>query len=231
MPGHFKGSAGVPGNWHEAVSITIKSFANGAGVVDLSGAGIEAFTCSGKTVSKTGSNLNLKGSSGCLPDGMVLQNLQYCSAYDAIHLMFKDSGGHIPLPQSITLARVSAAEISACKGTDDPMPGDYKGTVGIPGLANEDVSITIKSFANGAGVVDFAGAGMEAFTCSSKQVSKSGSDLDLEDSFDCLPDGIALQNLQYCSADDTIHLKIKDSGDHIPLPIPMTLKRISVVMV
>merc|ERR1712003_331419 len=135
--------------------------------------GMEAFTCGGKQVTISGNDITLADSSDCLPDGIALQNLQYCSSDDTIHLKIKDSGDHIPLPIPMTLKRVAAAESSACKGTDDPMPGDYKGTVGIPGLANEGVSITIKSFASGAGVVDFTGAGMEAFTCSGKQISKS----------------------------------------------------------
>merc|ERR1711862_507982 len=231
MPGDYKGTVGIPGLANEDVSITIKSFADGAGLVDFTGAGMEAFTCSGKQITKTDSDVDLEDSSECLPDGIALQNLQYCSGDDTIHLKIKDSGDHIPLPIPMTLKRVSSAERGACKGTDDPMPGDYKGTVGIPGLANEDVTISLKSFAGGSGVVDFTGAGMEAFTCSGKQITKSGSDVDLEDSSDCLPDGIALQNLQYCSSDDTIHLKIKDSGDHIPLPIPMTLKKVSAIMV
>merc|ERR1712137_297071 len=40
-------------------------------------------------------------------------------------------------------------DLANCKGTDDPTPGDYHGKVGIPGLADEDVTITIKSYAGG----------------------------------------------------------------------------------
>merc|ERR1712048_172732 len=158
------GKVGIPGLADEDVTISIKSYSSGAGVVDFSGSGMKAFTCSGKQVSISGNDITLEDSSDCLPDGIALQNLQYCSDDDTIHLKIKDSGDHIPLPIPMTLKRVSDFA-AACKGTADPTPGDYHGKVGIPGLADEDVTITIKSYVGGAGVVDFVGSGVETFTC------------------------------------------------------------------
>merc|ERR1712151_1140462 len=103
----------------------------------------------------------------------------------------------IPLPVTATLKKVACAgfdEFATCTGSSDPVvtgPTCYRGKGGALGLT-ETVTVTLKQYSSGAGSLDFSGDGIEAFTCSGKSFTKSGQDITLEVSSDCLPDKIVV---------------------------------------
>merc|ERR1711879_1137018 len=104
------------------------------------------------------------------------------------------------------------------------MGGDvcYRGKGGALGLT-ETVTVTLKEYSSGAGSLDF-GDGIEAFTCTAKSFTKSGQDITLSDSSDCLPSGIVVSGVKYCSDSDTIKITVKDTA--VPLPISAIMSKI-----
>jgi hypothetical protein len=89
----------------EIVTVKIKDFANGAGHVDFSGGeGIEAFTCSGKTFTKSGQDITFGDASDCLPNHTEVSAVTYCSDSDTMKISVKDT--EIPLPISAIASKV-----------------------------------------------------------------------------------------------------------------------------
>jgi len=83
----------------------------------------------------------------------------------------------------------------------------------------------MNDFADGAGSLDFSGDGIIAFTCSGKQLTKSGQDISLEDSSDCLPSGVEVSAIKYCSDSDTIKVTVKDTA--VPIPVSALLSKVA----
>jgi len=225
----YQGKAGALG-LTETVTIKVNDFADSAGHVDLAGDGIEAFTCSGKGFTKAGQDIALEDSSDCLPSGIEVTAVKYCSDSDTMKVTVKDTS--VPLPISAIATRVdcAAAETEAafatCSGDADPVITEaqcYQGSAGALGLT-ETVTIKVNDFADSAGHVDLAGDGIESFTCSGKGFTKAGQDIALEDSSDCLPSGIEVTAVKYCSDSDTMKVTVKDTS--VPLPISATAKRV-----
>merc|ERR1712046_428485 len=199
----------------------------GAGKLEFTVSGIEGFTCSDKTYTKAGSDVTLSDLSDCLPDHVVVSKVQYCSDDDTMKVTVKDD--QVPLPVSATLKNVPCAgrdEFASCTGDADPVITDatcYKGSAGALGLT-ETVTVKVLDFSNGAGHVDFSGEGIESFTCSGKSLTKSGQDITFEDSSDCLPSGIVVSGVKYCSDSDTMKTTVKDTA--VPLPISAIMSKI-----
>ena len=95
-----------------------------------------------------------------------------------------------------------------CTGSDDPdvsgLPLKYAGKVSALGK-EEDVTLTLETYADGKGTGDFSGAGIVAKECDGVPFTKSGQDLAVDLS-PCggLPAGASLSNTKYCSDQDKV---------------------------
>merc|ERR1712070_916323 len=154
-PTCYQGEGGALG-LTETVTVSINDFADGAGSLDFSGEGIIGFTCSGKQMTKSGQDISLEDSSDCLPNGVEVSAVKYCSDSDTIKSTVKDKA--VPLPVSAQLSKVACEGAnSACSGSEDPVitePTCYQGQGGALGLT-ETVTVSINDFADGAGSLDF----------------------------------------------------------------------------
>jgi len=120
----------------------------------------------------------------------------------------------------------SATELKAsCTGSGDPAGAGvcYQGSAGALGL-KENVKVDLKKYAAGAGTMSLTGSGIKGFTCSDHAFTKSGQDIKADLS-DCLPDGITVDAVKYCSDSDTVAVTVKDKA--VPVPITATLKKVA----
>jgi archaellum component FlaF (FlaF/FlaG flagellin family) len=225
-PACYEGSAGALG-LTETVKVNILEVNDGAGKLEFSGSGIEGFTCSDKTYTKSGSDVTLSDLSDCLPAHVEVTKTQYCSDDDTMKVTVKDDT--VPLPVTATLKNVPCAGrdvFATCTGAEDPVISGsvcYQGKAGALGLT-ETVTVKVNDFSNGGGHVDLFGDGIEAFTCTGKSFTKDGQDITLEDSSDCLPSGIVVSGVKYCSDSDTMKITVKDQT--VPLPISAIASKI-----
>jgi len=104
----YSGSAGALG-LTETVTVTIHDFADAKGHVDVIGSGIEAITCKGKGVTKSGQDLTAD-LDDCLPSAVAITGLKYCSDSDEIRVTVKDKS--VPIPVSATLKKTDCASVS-----------------------------------------------------------------------------------------------------------------------
>ena len=140
-----------------------------AGNLDFSGSGIEAFTCSDETYIKSGTELTLSDTSDCMSSKVEVTQVLYCSDNDQVQVSVKDLV--VPLPIVAKLNKVacaSAEEFAICTGDADPMIS--------------------------AGTFDFSGTGIEVCACTGKTMTKSGQEITISDSSDCLPSGIVVSD-------------------------------------
>lgn len=225
-PACYEGSAGALG-LTETVKVNLLEVGEGEGKLEFTGSGIEGFTCSDKTYTKSGSDVTLSDLSDCLPDHVEVTKTQYCSDDDTMKVTVKDDT--VPLPVTATLKNVPCSGFdvfASCTGDADPVISGatcYKGKAGALGLT-ETVTVKINDFDSGAGHVDFFGDGIESFTCSGKTFTKSGQSISFSDSSDCLPSGIVVSDLKYCSDSDTLKITVKDTA--VPLPISAIMSKI-----
>jgi hypothetical protein len=225
-PACYEGSAGALG-LTETVKVNLLEVSAGAGKLEFSGSGIEGFTCSDKTYTKSGSDVSLSDLSDCLPAHVEVTKTQYCSDDDTMKVTVKDDT--VPLPVTATLKNVPCAGrdvFATCTGDADPVISDaacYQGKAGALGLT-ETVTVKVNDFSNGGGHVDFFGDGIEAFTCTGKSFTKAGQDITFEDASDCLPSGIVVSGVKYCSDSDTMKITVKDTS--VPLPISAIASKI-----
>merc|ERR1711908_240977 len=89
-------------------------------------------------------------------------------------------------------------------------------------MGTEDVKVNVKSFASGKGSLDLAGSGIEAFTCKDHSFTKSGQEIAVDVS-DCVPSGISVSDVKYCSDSNQIKVTVKDKA--VPLPISALLSK------
>jgi len=210
----------------ENVDVQIDDLAGGAGHIEVSGSGIEAFTCTNKEFTKADQSISTD-LTDCQPDGISISAIKYCSDQDTIKVTVKADA--VPLPVTATMQKVDCASrqaLATCSGTDDPVvtePICYHGKGGALGLT-ETVDVKIDDFADGAGHIEVAGDGIEAFTCANKEFSKGGQDI-TTDLTDCQPDGIANTAIKYCSDQDTIRVTVKDTS--VLLPVSATMQRVA----
>merc|ERR1712232_1186023 len=108
----YHGSAGALG-LKENVDVVIRDFANAAGHVDVSGGGIESFTCSNKAVSKHGQDISTDSLTDCLPSAIQLKTLEYCSDQDQIKVTVKDKAVPLPITAYLTKVDCKAEQTSA----------------------------------------------------------------------------------------------------------------------
>jgi len=106
-PRCYHGSGGALG-LKENVDVKILDLASNAGHIQVSGDGIESFTCSNKPFTKSGQAINTD-LSDCAPDHITIPTINYCSDQDSIKVVVKDDT--IPLPVSATLKKVDCASI------------------------------------------------------------------------------------------------------------------------
>jgi hypothetical protein len=225
-PTCFEGTAGALGVT-ETVKVNLEEVNAGAGKVSFTGEGVEAFTCSHKDYTHNGLDLALGDVSDCLPDKVQISKLQYCSDSDEVDVSVKVSVVPLPIKAKLTRVACDGENFNSCKGSDDPVvsePACYEGRGGALGLT-ENVKVTLNDFAGGAGSLDFSGDGIIGFTCSGKKITKSGQDVALEDSSDCLPHGVDVSSIKYCSDSDTIKITVRDKS--VPLPVSAQLSRVA----
>jgi len=97
-------------------------------------------------------------------------------------------------------------ELATCTGSADPTAGVcYQGAT-----LGETVKIDLKTFASGKGKLSLTGAGLKAFTCGDHDFTKSGQDV-TTDLSDCLPSGVTVESVKYCSDSDNVVVKVKDT--------------------
>lgn len=208
----YEGAAGALG-LKEHVKVDVKSFASSNGVMDLSGSGIESFTCKDHKFTKSGQEIKVDVTD-CVPSAITVSDVKYCSDSDQIKVTVKDKA--VPLPISAILSKVDCAKSNLswpwpakCEGSGDPTTGScYEGEKGALGK-DETIKIALKKYANGAGSMDLSGSGAAGFTCKDHSFTKSGQNIKV-DLADCLPKGVELRTLQYCSKADTISVTIHD---------------------
>merc|ERR1712048_1273826 len=109
-PGCYEGSAGALG-LTETGQVNLKEVGAGQGSIEFSGTGIEGFTCTDKTYTKSGTDLTLSDCSDCLPDHIEVSKVQYCSDDDTVKVTVKDDT--IPLPVTATLKRLLVQDLTS----------------------------------------------------------------------------------------------------------------------
>merc|ERR1712046_395179 len=120
----------------------------------------------------------------------------------------------VPLPISALLSKVACttsavSDMASCSGSAPPAAGTcYEGSAGALGVT-ETVKVNLKSYGNGAGTMDLTGTGIEGFTCADHSFTVSGQEVNVDLS-DCLPSGVTLPDVKYCSDSDTITVTVKD---------------------
>merc|ERR1712032_230775 len=221
----YEGAAGALGV-KETVKVNLKAYASGKGTMDLTGTGIQGFTCADHAFTKSGQAITTD-LSDCLPSGVTVPSVKYCSASDTIAVTVKDKV--VPIPITATLKKVSCAasneiDFATCTGTADPASGGvcYEGKAGAFGLT-EDVTVNVKTFAGGKGTMDLSGSGIEKFTCSDHSFTKTGQEISV-DVTDCVPSAITVSDVKYCSDSDQIKVTVKDKS--VPLPISALLSKV-----
>jgi len=221
----YEGAAGALGV-KETVKVSLKAYASGAGTLDLTGTGIQGFTCADHSFSKSGQDI-ATDLSDCLPSGVTVPSVKYCSDSDTITVTVKDKV--VPIPITATLKKVSCAasndiDFATCSGTADPAgAGCYEGKAGALGLT-ETVKVDVKAIASGKGTMDLSGSGIESFTCADHSFTKSGQEISVDVS-DCAPSAITVSDVKYCSDSDQIKVTVKDKA--VPIPISALLSKVS----
>jgi C1A family cysteine protease len=122
-------------------------------------------------------------------------------------------------------ATLVGSAAASCSGTADPVvtePQCYEAKAGALGLT-ETVRVTVKDFASGAGHIDVVGSGVEEINCTGKDFTKSGQSIST-DLGDCVPSTASISEIDYCSDQDALKVKVKVSG--VPLPITTTASRV-----
>lgn len=224
-PRCFEGTAGALGVT-ETVIVNLEEVNTGSGKVSFTGSGVEAFTCSHKSYTHSGLDLVLEDTSDCMPSTVSIKELEYCSDSDEIDVSVKVKDVPLPIKASLTRVACDGENYEACKGSADPVVTEatcYEGRGGALGLT-ETVTVILKDFADSAGHLDFSGDGIIGFSCTGKSLTKSGQEITLEDSSDCLPDGVEVSSVKYCSDSDTIKVTVKDTA--VPLPVSALLSKV-----
>jgi len=113
--------------------VKVNDYAAPAGHVDISGDGIEGFTCSGKPFTKSGQDLALD-LSDCAPSGITISEVKYCSDQDTIKVTVKDNA--VPIPISAVLSKTDCnAEVQPAM---DIMWEEFKAAHGKTYNGDED---------------------------------------------------------------------------------------------
>lgn len=125
----------------------------------------------------------------------------------------------------LSAASASELPLARCSGSDDPAAVGvcYKGAAGI-GALKETVTVDLKTFASAKGTLALSGSGITGFKCADHAFTKSGQDI-TADLSDCLPAGITLDSVKYCSSTDQIHVVVKDKA--VPIPFGATLSKVA----
>merc|ERR1712070_1025929 len=190
--------------------------ADGSFDVDVKAAGTTLTTCTGNICGASSCDLpagtgsvNFRGLACPVAAGDVSLDFdvsisQYVPSSLAVlemDITAEGSNGKLMCAKINTSPADGESSNGSCSGADDPViaePTCYQGEGGALGLT-ETVTVKLNNFADGAGSLDFSGEGIIGFTCSGKKLTKSGQDISLEDSSDCLPSGVEVSAVKYCS--------------------------------
>lgn len=120
QPRCYHGKAGALG-LTESVDVTLKDFAAGNGHIDVSGGGIEDFSCSNHAFSKSGQAINTD-LTDCVPTAITVKSVKYCSDDDTVQVTVADKA--VPLPITATLKKVDCG--SAVESAMDSMWNEFQ---------------------------------------------------------------------------------------------------------
>lgn len=228
----YQGSAG-PWGFGETIKLHVKEYANGAGQVDLVGSGALGFTCANRTFNKSGQKVSVD-LSHCLPRGVEVSDVEYCSDTDTVDITVKDV--HLPIPIGATLEKVPCDQgefnlltFASCKGLGNPPSGAcYQGGAKKLG-ESEDVVVEIKSFAAGDGVgngvISLSGHGAMDFSCTNQTFSKRGQEISTDLSQCVKSNVVSIKEVEYCSDSDQIKVVVKVV--HVPFGVPTFLSKVA----
>jgi hypothetical protein len=101
--GCYEGKAGALG-LTEDIKVDVKSYASGEGTIDLTGSGIEGFTCKEHSFTKSGQQISVDVSD-CVPKAIAVSDVKYCSDSDQVKVTVKDKT--VPFPISAILSKVA----------------------------------------------------------------------------------------------------------------------------
>merc|ERR1712080_214302 len=211
----------------ESINVKVDDFTAPKGDLELTGSGIKTLSCSKHSFTKSGQEISTD-LSDCLPTDVAVNSVEYCSDQDAISVTVKDKS--VPLPITAQLTRVDCATMEAeapltCSGSADPIVKAtqcYSGSAGALGL-KENVNVKIDDFTAPKGDLELTGDGIKTLSCSKHSFSKSGQEISTDLS-DCLPSGVAVRSIKYCSDQDAISVSVKDKS--VPFPIKAQLTRV-----
>merc|ERR1719158_1004120 len=105
--------------------------------MSLSGTGIESLTCGDHSFTKAGQEISVDVSD-CVPSGIEVSDVKYCSDSDQIKVTVKDKA--VPLPISALLSKTTCSQsvnsgMGACSGSGDPSEATcYEGQAGALGV-------------------------------------------------------------------------------------------------
>jgi len=234
FPRCYSGSKSIFGQG-ESVAVTITDFdtSTGTGHFHLSGSGVAGFTCGSHEFTKDGQTISAD-LSDCLPSGVEITSLTYCSDQDTLDVSVNDKNIPFGLGKvSVALGNVACnAEVavnslgSSCSGTSVPetVPHCFSGSKTVFG-EGESVSVTISDFDASASTGHFhlSGSGVSGFTCDSHEFTKDGQSISTDLS-DCLPHNVEITSLTYCSDQDTLEVAVNDKN------IPWGLGKLTVAL-
>lgn len=200
----------------ETVTVTVLDFDSESqtGHVRLMGNGVSNFACSSHVFTKDGQAIDVD-LSDCLPRGVVINEIDYCSDQGSLSIKLDDTNipwGYgkvtVEAKETANCDVVEATDSSSCSGSGDTQPGCYVGGKKVFG-EGETVAITMLDFdsASQTGHVRISGDGVSNFACSSRQFSKDGQDIHVDFS-DCLPSSVELDAIDYCSDQDQLSVKL-----------------------
>merc|ERR1711977_172420 len=125
----YEGKAGAL-DLTEDVKVSVKSYAGGKGTMDLSGSGIESFTCKDHSFFKSGQEISVDVSD-CVPHAITVSDVKYCSDSDQVKVTVKDKT--VPLPISAMLSKTT------CVKSSDSELASESATQELPSIASSPV--------------------------------------------------------------------------------------------
>jgi len=201
----------------ETVEITLEDFADPTGHFHLSGSGVSGFTCGSHLLTKSGQTISTD-LSDCLPNNVVVESIKYCSDQDTLEVKVNDKNipwgaGRLTVEAKNVACGGEVKTTASCTGSSVPdvsHPRCYFGSKTIFGVG-ESVAITLDDFNDPTGHFHLSGSGVTGFTCSSHQFSRSGQNIQTDLS-DCLPKGVVVEGIKYCSDQDSLEVKVNDQN-------------------
>jgi len=129
----YHGSAGALG-LTESIAVKVRDFSNSAGHFDVTGGGIESFSCTNHALKKSGQTIH-SDLSDCVPSVITIKSIKYCSDTDEISIAVKAQA--VPFATiTATLKKVNCG--SAQESAMDTMFNSWASEHSTNGHANRE---------------------------------------------------------------------------------------------